>query len=549
MTASFNQTLVPLSVSLVGDGAGVVRTNDGEIVCPPDCSHSYPQGTSVSLSATAEASASYFEGWSGACAGSAGCSVTLDGTTSVTATLLRTRVNVSLTGAGTGRVTMMPGNLDCTASCSFPVANNANIEFTMHPEGYDRFVGWSGACSGTGDRCRVRAQRTLSISAELRHPRPPVATYAEATLVLGQPNMETAGANTGGLSASSLNGPRGCATDGTHLWVADASNSRVLQWNSEPTTNHQPADVILGQIADDVGTAHTSIAGLANPAGLSVAPDGALLVADTANSRIVRWNEPPTANGQDANAIIGNSSADTLVSGTAQNRLFRPFALTFAGARMIVADAGNNRVSIFGSTPTVTGFASAQDVLGQISFEAQTRYMYDPLNPTVPPPNAGTISDPFGVFYDSVGDRLYVADTGNHRVLVWNGIPATTRGTLTPADIILGQPNATSIEPNRGRPWSELDGTRMRSPRTALVAHGSLFVADAGNVRILVWTPPPTDAEQHPTRVLGQSSEYVKVMPSPSSRSFNPWGLCATDDFLYVIDGDQHRVLRFDLDP
>ncbi len=71
---------VSLAITKSGGGSGSVSCNGG--ICAP----SYPFGTKVTLAASADAS-SAFAGFAGAnCSGSAACTVTLDGPTTVTAT-------------------------------------------------------------------------------------------------------------------------------------------------------------------------------------------------------------------------------------------------------------------------------------------------------------------------------------------------------------------------------------------------------------------------------------------------------------------------------
>src|SRR5690606_33920450 len=43
--------------------------------------------------------------------------------------------------------------------------------------------------------------------------------------------------------------------------------------------------------------------------------------------------------------------------------------------------------------------------------------------------------------------RLVVADAWHHRVLVWNRVPERP---AQPPDLVLGQPDRTGVEPNRG---------------------------------------------------------------------------------------------------
>ena len=51
----------------------------------------------------------------------------------------------------------------------------------------------------------------------------------------------------GGPTARTFCYPTDVWSDGTKLIVADNTNSRVLIWNTFPTANFTPADVVLGQ--------------------------------------------------------------------------------------------------------------------------------------------------------------------------------------------------------------------------------------------------------------------------------------------------------------
>jgi uncharacterized repeat protein (TIGR02543 family) len=82
VTATFG-TARTLTVAV--NGAGTVRSADGRIACPADCSEVYANGTVVTLTATPAAGGT-FRGWSGACSGSAStCTVTMTAARSVTA--------------------------------------------------------------------------------------------------------------------------------------------------------------------------------------------------------------------------------------------------------------------------------------------------------------------------------------------------------------------------------------------------------------------------------------------------------------------------------
>ncbi|MEK7725049.1 MAG: hypothetical protein AAB336_11900, partial [Acidobacteriota bacterium] len=51
-------------------------------------------------------------------------------------------------------------------------------------------------------------------------------------------------------------------------------------------------------------------------------------------------------------------------------------------------------------------------------------------------PSASQLYAPRGVFFND--DYLVAADSGNHRVMIWKGIPENDQ---TPASIVLGQPD------------------------------------------------------------------------------------------------------------
>jgi len=87
VTATFNQQVqqYTLTVTKSGTGSGTVISSPAGINCGSDCSEAYNPGTSVTLTATT-ASGSTFGGWSGACSGTGGCSVTMNSDKTVTAT-------------------------------------------------------------------------------------------------------------------------------------------------------------------------------------------------------------------------------------------------------------------------------------------------------------------------------------------------------------------------------------------------------------------------------------------------------------------------------
>jgi len=89
-TTPSTQATYTLSVRKAGNARGTVTSSLGGITCGWDCRESYPAGDNVILTAT-PATGVAFSGWSGACQGtSLTCMITLNQSTSVTATFTRT---------------------------------------------------------------------------------------------------------------------------------------------------------------------------------------------------------------------------------------------------------------------------------------------------------------------------------------------------------------------------------------------------------------------------------------------------------------------------
>jgi len=96
-----NVTNKTLTVSKDGTGSGTVTSNPPGIDCGVDCTESYTNGTSVTLTASA-ASGSVFAGWSGGgCTGTGTCTVTMDADTAMTATFNQAAIQAQLTNIST----------------------------------------------------------------------------------------------------------------------------------------------------------------------------------------------------------------------------------------------------------------------------------------------------------------------------------------------------------------------------------------------------------------------------------------------------------------
>jgi len=198
---------------------------------------------------------------------------------------------------------------------------------------------------------------------------------------------------------------------GGKLFVADRENHRIMIWNTIPTTNGAPADVVVGQPDFTSSNNTVSQTGLDEPEG--VWSDGTrLVVADFLNNRVLIWNSIPTTNGAPADVVVGQpdfTTGDAPNPPTAQS-LNRPFGVTSDGTRLFVADTFNNRILVYSPFPTSNNPAPSF-VIGQADF------VHGEANTGKVGPTARTLSNPYGLFIS--GKKLYVSDFNNARVLIF----------------------------------------------------------------------------------------------------------------------------------
>jgi hypothetical protein len=179
--ATFNAQRT-LTVSKAGSGGGRVTSSPAGIKCGASCSFAYDFGTTVILTA-APKSGARFEGWSGACSGTATCSVTMDAAKGVVANFTARRtLSVSIRGRGHGHVTG-PG-IDCPGDCTQSYDKGKAVTLRTPHGASSRFDGWSGACSLRGI-CSLRMHGDHSVAAKFSL-KPPRTTITEAKVSRGR---------------------------------------------------------------------------------------------------------------------------------------------------------------------------------------------------------------------------------------------------------------------------------------------------------------------------------------------------------------------------
>jgi hypothetical protein len=309
-----------------------------------------------------------------------------------------------------------------------------------------------------------------------------------ATGLIGQTDYVTATANPDGVDALHLSGPRGSvAVNGTVLYAVDTLNSRILGYDTVPSGIAGDASFELGQ-GDETGTDFSD------------------------NS----------TNGGDH----GLANPSKLSIGTSGGVTY-----------FVVTDTANNRVLIWDAPPTAN--TPADVIIGQADSDS------DEPNRGAASPDADTLSNPTSAMI--ANGKLFVVDQNNNRVLIWNSIPTATG---TAADLVLGQSGFTTATAGVDTySATALSYTMAMNQPSDLWTdgRGNLFIADAGNNRVLYYSVVPTGNNPQATYVIGQTA-FVQNSSGSGTQHFDaPWGVYSDGSSLYVGDTGNNRVLVFSL--
>jgi len=310
---------------------------------------------------------------------------------------------------------------------------------------------------------------------------------SSAQLVFGQ-----AGPTAGGARIEQGSHPQAShvAIAAGIMAVAEPFANRISLYSSVPTSTTALPNGLLGQSTFDATLQSCNLRTLNHPESVAITPDGGrFLVADTGNSRVTIYNQFPTAVGTawPYSLTLGQTNSECVLEAVPSSATMNhPVGVWTDGTRVVVADTGNNRVLIWNTFPTRLDGAlqrgePAHLVLGQVGFDL----VLPNRGFTVPSPDR--LNAPTHVASD--GTRLAVADTGNHRVLIWTTFP-TTNGE--PAQVVLGQSDFDKNVANDPDQDGDSDGptsTVLSSPGGLHFHNGKLYVSDRGNNRILIFEP------------------------------------------------------------
>ncbi len=331
------------------------------------------------------------------------------------------------------------------------------------------------------------------------------------------------------------------------------------------------------------------------PRGLHVA-GGRLIVADTAQNRVFIWNKMPESAYQRPDLVLGQlTSMDTGRNAGGETdaaSLLYPSGIWSDGNKLIVADAWNHRVLIWNRFPRENG-QPADVVVGQPDMQTNL--------PNVQ--GVGSMASsrnlywPYGVWSD--GQHLWIADTGNRRVLFYEKIPTgnyqaadkvigkssfdekdydpahaiwpysvkvSEEGVLAIADVqyyriliwahwkdaftntasvLIGQPDLDSNGQNQYR--LKPAANTLNWCYDMFLQNGSLWLADTGNSRILFFKEIPSANNKAADGLFGNIDfdtigEHLEVGQQGNERLYWPFAVCTAEGKLIVADTGNHRI-------
>jgi uncharacterized protein (TIGR03437 family) len=249
-----------------------------------------------------------------------------------------------------------------------------------------------------------------------------------------------------------------------HLYVSDPYNNRVLGYYD--LRNIQPgqfADIVIGQpdflhSISDYPNNQPSSNNLSVPTGLVVDSNGNLYVADTGNSRVLRFPAPfanfqpgtPVAITESADLVLGQPGFAVKITDATSQTMAAPYGLALDGDNgLLVSDLTHNRVLFFpGKSDDLTSFEAATIVFGQSDMDS-----------SLSGSGLNQLNSPHHIAVDT-DDRLYVADTANGRVAIFNRAPAAINGEYAALTLTSGLSSPRGVDVNQ--------------------ATGDIWVADAG---------------------------------------------------------------------
>ncbi|XP_055355465.1 LOW QUALITY PROTEIN: RING finger protein nhl-1-like [Paramacrobiotus metropolitanus] len=271
-----------------------------------------------------------------------------------------------------------------------------------------------------------------------------------------------------GTEPGQLNWPRGVAvTPESRIAVADSSNHRVSIFD------------MSGTFVKAFGTYGSAPGEFDCLAGIAVAPDGRIVVSDRYNHRVSIHDA--------AGRFIHSFGSE----GHLENQFQYPYGLCIGGGYIYVCDKDNARVQKFTLDGRFVGKFGSAGV------------------------RASSLNNPHYCALSATGDRIFISDSGNNRIVVYDVRDNSQVATIASE--------------------GTTDG-KLQYPRGLAVDENDyIFVGDAGNNRVQIFGNRDyrfVSSFGSWGTVLGEFKGLEGVAVSP-------------DGHILVVDRDNHRIQIF----
>lgn len=312
-----------------------------------------------------------------------------------------------------------------------------------------------------------------------------------------------------GTGNDQFNSPYDIATDGTNLFVADYGNGRIVK---RLCSN-------LSYISK-IGTIGSGNDQFNCPAGVTYY-SGNIYISDSANYRIVKRTS--------ADAMVYVSKIGT--NGTGDDQFGGPRGLTNDGTHLYIADSNNNRI--------------VKRLMSDLSYVAKAG-------------TAGTGDDNFNIPVDVANDgtHLYVVDRNNHRVvkrLASTLAYVSQVGSFGTGDGNFNYPQGITVDAGYLYIMDTSSSRLVKHLASSGAAWSSVGnVTDSGSVQILSAGSTPAEIYQTVTTVAGTTYEIsigyaTGVKPLGAAVFFGGkyLGYLGNDKHHVEFDGITYQTYKF----
>jgi uncharacterized protein (TIGR03437 family) len=424
----------------------------------------------------------------------------------------------------------------------------------------------------------------------------PVSTGETATTILGVPPTATQASpaqsypnqsSLGAISGTSISAaPQGVfvlnnGPNGVSVLVCDSPQNRVAVYNSlvVPANANSPlisatvgqnGSYTLGQ--PNQGMLAPTNMTFWNPVAGAIRPDnGEMWIVDQNNNRVVAFASQGGGVYNSASRVLGQTDYIYNGANLLEGRELWLASAQFAGAGiafdtssctlglnvaacttppyLYIADTLNNRVLGFKNGLSVgvnsmNQLAQTADIVIGQADRFHNVIDYAPANTTsstLVQPTATGLYRPVGLAVDKNGN-LWVADSGNGRVVRFPKPFAQAANQPQTADTVLGQNSLTSYNPSASQ-------FLMEQPYgLTLFSNGNLAVSDPSANRVLVFETNGGifTSGQAASIVIGQSGFNATTSGGGNTQLNSPRHLAVdSSDFLYICDYNNTRLVVY----